>query len=239
MFLILAGTDALTVTETDTATMTSAAYSPTTAREIVPPTARTVETHTLRSPIIMHPPTTEAVIEKKIAKTPTVPSTTEPTTTSTAVPTTATKTKTTSTTIAPATTYKIIILKPRKEYAVVVSATTIAADYGEVPTKQEKEMASENDDQFEHHLSPSVVSTVKEQRVKEHRSGMTILGVVAGVAGCLVIVLLAGIVAIRRYRAGYCARRMNAAGDSQSDVRFLTSDEVLDFRLAHADDDDF
>lgn len=32
--------------------------------------------------------------------------------------------------------------------------------------------------------------------------------------------------------------KSSSNGDSQSDVRFLTSDEVLDFNLAHPDDDD-
>lgn len=75
---------------------------------------------------------------------------------------------------------------------------------------------------------------------KEEKSSKMIM--IAGGAVCVFVAVLFLVLVIKRRALASCVRmrkmRNSANGDSQSDVRFLTGDEVLNFTLASAHDFD-
>lgn len=61
-------------------------------------------------------------------------------------------------------------------------------------------------------------------------AGYNVVLVVISVLGIAVLTTVVAVVLVRRYKCNH-RRMLSSNGDSQSDVRFLTSDEVLDFSL--------
>lgn len=99
------------------------------------------------------------------------------------------------------------------------------------------------DSEFEKHMHGHFVNseTLKERIVIENDQPRSkfLITLVAGlgfVSFCIISVILI----VKRHSIMHCLRmrkfRNSSNGDSQSDVRFLTSDEALDFRLARATD---
>lgn len=188
-------------------------------------------TTTTKKLTILTEPTTEIVVEKK------QPSTTQKTTTTIAAPIPKTKK-----TLKP-----IATPNPDEENEIIKihRPAPPIKDFAEPPrltTEPEEELIEEVDRQLEAHLSP-IKGTQQIVKEASREGGAGFVWIVVGVAGAVVATLLLAVVAVRRaYAAGRCLgiggmKRSGVGGDSQSDVRFLTSDEVLDFRLAHAGDD--
>lgn len=120
----------------------------------------------------------------------------------------------------------------------IVRLTTVKpneSDMGEVPPVTD--LIEQIDRELEEHLSRKT-NEITERIVKEKQQpSLRLIWVVVGVIATVVVVLATAILIIRK-RSYLFVRGMRcsgASGDSQSDVRFLTSDEVLDFRLARSD----
>lgn len=77
------------------------------------------------------------------------------------------------------------------------------------------------------------------EKVKQGR-GIEILEIVAAVGATLVVlcVALATVIIVIRRRKTYKRGASGSALSEDSDVRFLTSDEILDFNLARPTDND-
>lgn len=75
------------------------------------------------------------------------------------------------------------------------------------------------------------------EKVKQDR-GIEVLVIVAAVGATLVMLALASVIIVIRRRKTYKRGASGSALSEDSDVRFLTSDEILDFNLARPTDND-
>lgn len=82
------------------------------------------------------------------------------------------------------------------------------------------------------------IKTELKQTQTEATNIRSILLTIAIVGGVILVGIFAGVALIKLKFLGFRNRRINSGqGDSQSDVRFLTADEVLDFTLDRDYDD--
>lgn len=75
------------------------------------------------------------------------------------------------------------------------------------------------------------------EKVKQDR-GIEVPVIVAAVGATLVMLALASVIIVIRRRKTYKRGASGSALSEDSDVRFLTSDEILDFNLARPTDND-
>ncbi|PBC34819.1 C4b-binding protein beta chain [Apis cerana cerana] len=141
------------------------------------------------------------------------------TTTTTTTTTATTRTKTTRTTTTTVATTKIA---QTKETPFVRPTTTTTRRYGSVNEKPD--------------------SNVRRHDPEMHRASKFslpgIIGVVVGILTGVVISLLVATIIVRR-RKTYKRGTNGSALSEDSDVRFLTSDEILDFTLARPSDETY
>lgn len=222
--MFTAGTDAVTSTTGESEVET------TTETERFGVTATTTAATTKKPKpviVVLTQATTEKIVER-----------TRPSTTPARQTTRATTKKTVVKTTKPNAENEIIKIV-RLTTAAVSTMTGVKSDVVEVPKVTEP--FEQVDEELMRHLSPSNQMTGRisgKPPVSTH-----VFWIVLGVAAAVVVVLIVAVVVARRRRYFFrvrCAGGFNGA-DSQSDVRFLTGDEVLDFRLARGDrdDDDF
>lgn len=141
-----------------------------------------------------------------VTVTETIAETTSDTTTTTSTTTTSTTTTVTST-------------QPTTEKTTVVRETF-------PPIKESEIITDYNSDKTFNHQKIVISDKIIETNTKSIIFGVgVVFGILFGVVGMAFVA--------RRYQLCHCRRlKQTSNGDSQSDVRFLTSDEVIDFSLA-------
>lgn len=183
--------------------------------------------------IILPPPATEEIIEKVLTT-----KATSTTSTTISSPIITTK-KQILTTVQPKEENEIIKIIPRLN---TISTTIADEDVEEMP-RVTTNLIQKVDDELEEHLSPPIViktNMITERIVKQPTNNSKTIWITVGVMAAIVAILIIAIGFVKLRRT-YFLRGIQCSGvngDSQSDVRFLTSEEALDFRLAYADDDE-
>ncbi|KAK5638374.1 hypothetical protein RI129_012669 [Pyrocoelia pectoralis] len=215
---------------------------PTSTKQTTTPTTKTTTQRT----------TTRTTTRRLTTPKPTTTPLTKGTTikrTSTAVPTTTTTTRTTTTTTAASTkpktsTTKFVPTVPNVEKTKIPPRSTTNApplpidEIITIPTLP-------NDIEEIFNFTPGIsliTSNVNKnplnKEVEEPLVGNRTIIIIGAIFAIILAVTVLVTIIVRRYRFIGCRlnKMKNSTSDSQSDVRFLTSDEILNFNLAYSDD---
>lgn len=182
--------------------------------------------------VFLTPTTPELIVQKIRSTLMTSTTSTSTTTMSTTIPTPKMVKKVTKSATTPEIIDEILTLPEVKEddktYFPPMYTTAKQQDSSPLPIKQ-----SPNGIKVLSSNSKNMQKIIKDKPVTNTK--LIIILVVASISFVL-FTILSGIFIVRRYRRFGCRNRRKMYGsssDSQSDVRFLTSDEILDFNLAY------